>query len=322
MIDLYVKKLIDNLPNFVNKNDKNDKNKNKNIKEPIVLDLILDGGVFNGSYLIGALLYLKEMEKRNHVKIERVSGCSIGSLTAFIYLIDKLEIMDKLYNIFFNNFKFNYKLNKLTKLNIYLNKYIPDDICDKINNKLYITYYNIKKNKKIIKSVYKSKKDVIDTIIKSCFVPYLINGEQLYKNKYIDGINPYIFNNNNNNNKKNNKKILFLDLFGYDKISNLINVKNESTNYHRILTGVLDIHYFFLKGKSTSMCSYIDEWSIINKIHIQIKLLFEIIVVYSISISIILNKYIGTYLDESLLYKIIKKLLYNLYIILLETYCI
>lgn len=319
MIKLYVDKLIDNLPDKIKIN-----NKNKTERLPILLDLVLDGGIFNGSYLIGALFYLKEMENRKYIKIERISGCSIGSLAAFIYLIDGLDFIDSLYNIFFNNFRTKYKLNELTKLNVYLDKYIPDNICEKINNKLYITYYNVSKNKKIVKNNYKNKNDIIDTIIKSCFVPYLINGKQLYKNKYIDGINPYIFNNDCKNNKTNisNKKILFLDLFGYDKINNLINVKNEKTNYHRILSGVLDIHYFFLKGSSTSMCSYIDEWNIFNRLHIQVKNLFEIFVIYTIYLSIIVNKYIGSSLDNSLLYKITKKIIYNVYIILLETYCI
>ena len=47
-IDHYVSKLIDNLPDTI-------KNKTQNI------DLVLDGGVFNGSYLVGILYFLKEM---------------------------------------------------------------------------------------------------------------------------------------------------------------------------------------------------------------------------------------------------------------------
>ncbi len=302
-------KLIDNLPNNI-----------KNSKNPIVIDLILDGGVFNGSYLLGALLYLKEMEKRKYIKIERISGCSIGSLAAFIYLIDKLECMDKLYDIFFNNFKNDYKLNKFINLSTYLDKYIPNNVCEIVNGRLFVSYYNIIKNKKIVKNKYKNKHDIINTIIKSCFVPYLINGEQLYKNKYIDGINPYIFDNNCIYN--NNKKILFLDLFGLDKINNLINIKNEKTNYHRILCGLLDLHYFFIKNKSTSMCSYINDWNIINKIHIKIKIIIEKIIVYIISFSIYLKKYIKFNLNDSIIYKIISKIIYDLYVILLETYCL
>ena len=47
MIDEYVNRLIENLPE--------DKNKLQQV------DLVLDGGAFNGSYLVGALYFLKEM---------------------------------------------------------------------------------------------------------------------------------------------------------------------------------------------------------------------------------------------------------------------
>ena len=39
------------------------------------------------------------------------------------------------------------------------------------------------------------------------------------------------------------------------------NVKNEKTNFHRILSGLLDIHAFFIKGSNTSMCSYVNDWN-------------------------------------------------------------
>jgi hypothetical protein len=43
----------------------------KNNKNPIQIDLILDGGIFNGSYLIGALYYLKQLEERKIIKINQ-----------------------------------------------------------------------------------------------------------------------------------------------------------------------------------------------------------------------------------------------------------
>ena len=90
----YVIKLIENLPEEL-----------KNSKTPLRLDIVLDGGIFNGSYLVGALYFLKEMEKRNYVIIERISGCSIGSVVAFLYFMDALDEMPKLYDIVKNEFK-------------------------------------------------------------------------------------------------------------------------------------------------------------------------------------------------------------------------
>jgi predicted acylesterase/phospholipase RssA len=196
MIDDYVKKLIENLPDEI-----------KNCKTPEPIDLILDGGIFNGSYLVGALSFLKEMEKRKYIKIERISGCSIGSVVAFLYYINALDLMPQLYDVVNNEFKHSYKLNTIKELKKYLIERIPEDICKKVNGKLFIAYNNIKRGKKIVRSVYKNVDDIINTIIKSSFVPYLIDGNILYKNKYIDGVNPFIF-------KERNKKILYLDLYG------------------------------------------------------------------------------------------------------------
>ena len=179
MINDYVIKLIDNLPDDL-----------KNCKTPLRLDLVLDGGIFNGSYLVGALYFLKEMEKRNYIKIERISGCSVGSIVAFLYYIDSFDMMAKLYDIFTNNFKKQYRLNTLKEIKKYLYEKIPDDICKKVNGKLYICYNNIKKGTKKVKSQYKNVDDLINTIIKSSFVPYLIDGEILYENKqYLKSIN-------------------------------------------------------------------------------------------------------------------------------------
>ena len=77
----------------------------KNSTTPLRLDLVLDGGIFNGSYLVGAMYFLKEMEKRKYITVERISGSSIGSIVAFLYYIDALDMMPQLYDIVKNEFK-------------------------------------------------------------------------------------------------------------------------------------------------------------------------------------------------------------------------
>ena len=54
MIDKYIEKLIENLPHEIT-------------SQTIELDLVLDGGAFNGSYLVGGLMFLKEMEKTEKI---------------------------------------------------------------------------------------------------------------------------------------------------------------------------------------------------------------------------------------------------------------
>jgi len=301
MIDEYVNKLIQNLP------------EEKRVQH---LDLVLDGGAFNGSYLVGALYFLKEMEKRKYIKIERISGCSIGSLVALLYYIDSLDLMPKLYEIVNHEFKTKHTLNAIKTLKSHLQERIPHDICSKINNKLYICYYDIKKQKKIVKCNYKNIDDIINTIIKSCYIPFLIDNNMLYKKKYIDGISAYIFK------QQNNRKILYMELFTYDKFIYTLNIKNEKTNFHRILSGLLDVHSFFIKKSNTSMCSFVNDWNIFNKSAYKIKLLFEYLFVNTFYLFFYLKKYIPKEFKNNLIFKIISKITFEIFSIILETYCL
>ena len=305
MINEYITKLISNLPDNVT-----------NVTEPKIIDLVLDGGIFNGSYLVGALYFLKEMEKRKYITIDRISGCSVGSIVGFLYYIDGLDLMSKLYEIVHKDFRKTYKLNLVKELKKHLQDHIPSDICEKINNKFFICYTNIKKGTKVVKSTYTDVDDIINTIIKSCYIPYLIDGNMLYENKYIDGINPFIFN------KEPNKKILYLDLFGYDKIGNLLNVKNEKNNFHRILSGLLDVHSFFIKESNTQMCSYVNNWNFSNTSFNYLKTLVERIIVYFTYVLIFVNNNVSDEFKETIIFKILTKITYDVFIILLENYCL
>ena len=304
MITNYVNKLIENLPDSI-----------KNVKEPMKIDIVLDGGLFNGSYHVGALYFLKEMENRKYIKIDRISGCSIGSIVGFLYFIDSLDLMPKLYDLINKEFRKTYSLSILKELKTYITDYIPSDICERVNGKLFITYNNIKKGKKIVKSNYKDVDDIINTIIKSSYVPYLIDGNVLYENKSIDGITPFIF-------KERKNKILYLDLYGNDKFWYLLNVKNEKTNYHRILSGLLDIHSFFIKQTNTPMCSYVNDWSNSHICFNYLKLIIERISIYMIHVLLFIQKYISAEFKQTILYKILSKISYDIFIILLENYCL
>jgi len=302
MIDEYVNRLIENLPE-----------ETKNLQH---LDLVLDGGLFNGSYLVGAVYFLKEMERRQYIKIERISGCSIGAVVAVLYYMDALDLMPKLYEIVNNEFKTKHTLNTIKMLKLHLQERIPNDICSKINNKLFICYHDIKKQKKIVKCNYKSIDDIFDTIVKSCYIPILIDTNIVYKKKYVDGINAYIFK------KQDNRKILHMELFGYDKFIYALNIKNEKNNFHRILSGLLDIHSFFIKKSITPMCSFVNDWSILNKFNYNIKLLLEYIVLKIFYLIIYIKKYIPEEFKNNLLLKIISKIIFDIFSITLETYCL
>ena len=48
--------------------------------KPTKIDLVLDSGGFKGSYLLGALYYLKYLEKEKYIIIDKISGSSIGAI--------------------------------------------------------------------------------------------------------------------------------------------------------------------------------------------------------------------------------------------------
>jgi hypothetical protein len=304
MIEEFTVKLIANLPDNIT-----------NVKEPLVIDLVMDGGAFNGSYLLGALHFLKEMEKRKYIKIGRISGCSVGSLAGFLYYIDGLHLMQKLYEILTDGFRERRNLEFIKDLKKHLGNHIPDDICQKINDKFFITYHNIKKGTKPVKCRYKNIDDVLNTIIKSSYIPFLIDGNLLYKNRYIDGIIPFIF-------KEKNRKILYLDLFGYDKIAGIINVKNEKSNYHRVISGLLDIHTFYIKQSSTQMCSYVNDWSILNRSTNYLKNIIEKLAVFLVYATILINKIVPTEIKKGIIYKGGSKILYEIFILIIDNLCL
>jgi hypothetical protein len=309
MINAYVVKLIENLPDEI-----------KNTKEPIVIDLVLDGGAFNGSYLVGALYFLKEMENKKYIKVDRISGCSIGSIVAFLYHIDRLDLMSKLYEIIYECLKQSHSLKAVKDLKKHLGDIIPVNICSKVNNKLFVTYYNIKKRKKTVKQLYKNTDEIINALIRSSFIPFLIDGNLLYENTFVDGLSPFIFKN------EPNKKILYLNLLGFDKVGNMLNVKNEKSNFHRILSGLLDIHTFFIKQSPTQMCSFVDEWNIINRLSNKCKIVFEKCCIYMIYLFMFINNKfsneLSSYINTNNIFcKILSKIIQDICVILLEKYC-
>lgn len=302
MINQYITRLVDNLPDDF-----------KERKTPLRIDLVLDGGLFNGSYLVGALQFLKELERRKYVRVDRISGASIGSIVGLAYLSDNLDSMPDLYNVVYNELKNSNTLSCIQDLKEKLT--VDTDLCNKLNNKLYVSYNNIEKRTKKTKHLYKTNDEVFDAISKSCHLPFVIDGKLLYKNKYLDGVNPYMFK------PCPNKKILYLDLFGCDKLINFFNVKNEKTNYHRILSGMLDIHSFYIKQSDTPMCSYVNDWGMINRSRLSIKGLNETIVVYTVCILNILTRYTMG-IEKTILYKLFARIMKECFGVLVEAYCI
>ena len=133
ILNKYIEALIDNV-------------NPKNI--PKEMDIVFDGGAFNGSIGQGILLYIKSLTKKYNIKINRVSGCSIGAVLATIFLSNITYDYDGYFKIISKSLKKNINLKKY---NIILKKIIfkeiKDDNLTHLNNRLFISYYDMKKKK-------------------------------------------------------------------------------------------------------------------------------------------------------------------------------
>ena len=251
------------------------------------LDIVFEGGLFNGSYLLGILYYLNELEKKRYILIDRFSACSVGSIISLIYYSKAYHLTDIIYKITYSHFKKCLNINIFDKLFKKIRPFLNDEIMQKINGNLYITYYNIKTNTQIIKNTYSNVDELFDTIHKSCFCPYIVDKSFVYKDKYVDGLHPYIFP------PITNKKILYLNIHTIDKMFNMISIKHEPHNYNRILEGILDIHIFFMNNNnSTPICSYVNDWSIIETMQNYIYVAILKLIPYFMHNMYLLNKII------------------------------
>ena len=230
---------------------------------PMNVDLILDGGAFGGSYTLGSLYYLQELVCRKKITLHRISGVSIGSIMGFLLIANRLHDGISLYRSFFYYFKENGSLSIFKKTLQKIISSLPKDFYLQCNSKLYISYFNCKINKHVTQHQYKSNKDLCNSILRSSFVPFIITGNLLLKNKYLDGMYPYIFP------KLHHRKRIFIDLT--PKIVNMLYIKHEIHNVERIMEGILDIHHLLFRNSKKQFCSFIDDWSVTYKSYMYVR---------------------------------------------------
>ena len=252
MFHPYVNKLVENLPDEM-----------KTIRR---LDLVLTGCYcFNKSFLIGTLLFLKEMEKRDYIKVCRISGNGLGSLAGLLYFCDSLNILS------------DYDLKTLPDLGRLLKDKVPKHI---LKNKLFISYYDVDVCVKITKSKYKTPAKLIDEIIKSCYLPLVVDGNVAYKNQFMDGLSPYVFD------VKRDRQILYCSPLNYQYLRV---IGNETS---KALTGILDVHGFFITQHGTAMCSYLNEWTWCDTKIDTLKYIIERIVIHIIYLMLVIKPYV------------------------------
>ena len=243
-----------------------------NIQKPskiLNVDVVFEGGAFNGTYHLGVCYFLKELEKQKYIKINRISGTSIGAIIGMCYLLDKLHYYykcDKLMRKHWKN-----ELNVFLLNNMFddlLKDYNDQDIINIFNNKFFITFNDISKKETTIIQNYNNKQELKNAIINTSYIPFISGKNVCNNNLYFDGIIPFIFNDRNNN---NNKDILYLNINNFNIIKDIFHISNETTNYGRILHGILQCYNLFNYNTNNNMCSFISKWSFTDFIVIRIK---------------------------------------------------
>jgi len=259
MFHPYVNKLIENLPD-------------QEVKTMKSLDVVLTGCYpFNKHFLMGSLLFLKEMEKRGYVKVCRISGNGLGSLAGLLYFCDSINTLC------------DYDLKKLVELGRLLQDKVTKNM---LKNKLFVSYYDAALCVKITKSKYKTADKLIDEVVKSCYLPFVVDGSIAYKNKYVDGLSPHVFE------VKRDRQIFYCSPLNYQYVRVL---GNETS---KVLTGILDIHGFFIIKQRSSMCSYVNDWSCFDRNVELLKYIVERIVVYLIYTMFMVKPYVPDYLEK------------------------
>jgi hypothetical protein len=247
------------------------------VGEPKPLNLIFDSGAVNGLIGIGAALYLHHLEKIKHIKVNKVSGCSVGSLIALWYLCGCPETIYSHIETLFAYYKKHkdfFIFEQMVKAVIQQFFITDAAVGEKLNGILYINYYDTKKCKQRVVSKFKNRAHLTRCIIRSAHIPFLTSKSHKYQGRYIDGIAPFIFKIDKNTSCKN----LFIQLIQFTRPFDSLRVKKETNIYSRLLRGVVDTNEFFING-SSSVCSYVNYKTRIHLWYRQYVVLFILYVV-------------------------------------------
>jgi hypothetical protein len=229
----------------------------KNVACPLVepIDLVIGGGAFNGAYGLGAVLVIKELEIQKKVRVERISGCSIGGLLALAYICDICSEVEKMFSAIRDCLKRDGCMHSLRDMitKIVEKAFIKDETTI-LNGRLFLSHTDLSTMKPIVTSEYEDKASLVEALIRTCFVPLLIDGNTSLENRYVDGVVPHLF-------KDGARDSLYVNLIDYKTLFKVIVTRNEANSHYRVMQGAADASHFFVEGNSR-MCSWVSKWGI------------------------------------------------------------
>jgi len=275
---------------------------------PKKIDLVFGGGAFNGFFSMGVAMYMLELKKQGLIEIGRLSGCSIGSLIALVCIMkDNVEDMDEWYTDAVKCLRTNHNMSRYhDMIRDIVMKMFPNDDMSLINGRLFINFHDLKKMKKRVVSKYRNREHLIECILRSGHIPHLIDGNIRYKDRYLDGLSPYIFS------KSSGVEILFVEIVTFNKLYHLIPHKTEINPQSRLLIGVADANEFFTRGCS-DMCSYVRQWSFLKKGALYSRDLLCMFIYTILELLIALHARVPEKVSNSIIYSGVANILKELY---------
>lgn len=271
----------------------------QNNEVPDKLDIVMEGGAMNGACHIGAMCYLKALEKEKKTKIMRISGVSCGALIGATFLLLDIKTAEKTYLKLANSLLSTGKFSSLETVIHDLFDELEDEKIQTLTNKLYISYIELNTQKRVIISEYKNKNELCDLLLKSAFLPGLIDGSITTNDKCIDGGIPYIFPNDIYKRQTPEYKTLYLRLLTIDTLKDTISTKGELNMARRALDGIQYTHDLFKQNTSNSYASIVENWTKYEIIQFTLlRLVWWIIMYLTFFVSWFYNDIIPTKIKE------------------------
>ena len=262
------------------------------------INLIFDGGALNGVLGMGVALYVKGLEDANLVSIKKISGCSIGALLAVWFICDCPEDTMSFIQDLFESYKCKKNFagyHDMVRAVINHTVAASDDIQQKLQDRLYINFFNTSTGQQEIISSFPTREHLINCIIRSGHVPYLLDGSARVDEHYMDGMIPYIF-------PKSEGPSLFIKLVTIRNSPDLLKVsKSENNIYNRVFCGVAEANNYFVQGTGNGMCSYVHQWNTLTQLKLSSRPIIVLTVLTIIELIMRIYQFIPSALKESLL---------------------
>ena len=267
---------------------------------PDKINLVLDGGAFNCAYTTGCLYYIKQLEKLNITKVNYISGCSIGAVLGYMYLTDNLKYIPQYYKYLLNKSRSDIILKSFPYI---VNDLVKDCDLKKVNHRLFISYYNVETLTHTVVSKFNTREELIDALIRSSYIPFIIDGKLKDKDKYCDGLLPHIFN-------KSDIKTIFISLINIYNLKHSIYTKNDKDIWDKLFKGLDDINLFFnFPNRNSSIyCSYIEKWNIFDFIIFRFREFVSLIFILCLKYNNFINNF-SNIITNNIFYIKIKNIL-------------